>query len=314
MAGWQDGSEYAPREAPAGFATPRVEPLRTAVAATVVDPVPLSPPATFEPPAHRGPDLAGLQPAAHLPRNPREPFEARHHVVEEPFDPTQPFSTASRNLPGSGWGTANDDPSPSFVGQPGAPGAFPPPSGEPAGPGALPARRSPTLPLQQAAERHVAQRTLVESGPPGQAAPAGAPPSQRWQASTGMPGPTTQWAPLPATPLSLGYFGQLLNALGWPMLACLTAGALLEPLAPTLLVCAWLFSTQARVPQGWIRWLFRLVVVAVVALTALMTLNGSYTPYPDAQLWSRWGCLLLLVALPVGTLIRTRRPMRHPDQ
>lgn len=375
MAGWQDGSEYAPKQAPTGFAAPRVDPLPTrtdpgpasSLATATIPPVP---PVTFNPPAQRGPDLAALQPSAQVPRDPRQPFEAGHQSVDEPFDPTQPFATTSRGLPGAGWMSATGEPSAAFAEPAGVPDAFPPPSGAPTlpamgsapaanatrgwldarvtpnppgawptgatpvGPGAGAPRRSAPLPLQQAAERHVAQRALAEqdqsgrpaqqAGPPGPPSAPWAPTLQRpvaWPAPTGAPGaptpaqwsaPATQWAPLPDTPLSLSYFGQLFTALGWPMLGCLAIGAFIEPLAPTLLVCAWLLSTQARVPQGWIRWVFRFVAAVVGVLTFLMTLTGSYTPYLDAQLWARWGCLLLLVALPVGTLIRARRSSRHP--
>lgn len=105
--------------------------------------------------------------------------------------------------------------------------------------------------------------------------------------------------PVVPRPARIG-LGEVLKAIGRPMLIVLLAGSVLSPLSLIALVIAWMLSMLNPQTSAALRkvYLGAVGVLVLVVLGAL--LMEYYDPLSLANGWARWVCLALLVACPVA--------------
>lgn len=311
MATWQDGPEYAPLERPDEFSMPEVAPLETAPAPAA------QPPAPAERPGFDGPSA------------PVAPLETLVPVPGDQRDPERPFDVVSSNLTAPGaWAGVHGSAPHEVTPQPAAPGPWPLPGWTYGNPGTAHAAPGlPSAPSYPGAPAHLGAPAL----------PAGQPSPSDAHRGAGYPGaaspgqlPSQNAFPVPGTP---EWFGpgasgeqppapgrldarQVLDAVTPGLLICLGLGVVIRPLAPILVVVAFVLCRRVRVAQVQVRRTFAVGLGSLVALALSGLLSGplSFAHWWDVLSgWSRLTCLVTAVVATIQVWARLRSRATRPD-
>lgn len=319
MATWEDGPEYAPRVRPDAFSPAEVAPLEPAP--PVTQPAAGAPTARphFSAPGAPVAPLAALVPAVEQPRNPSEPFA----VV------TSTLTSADSAWGAAHWNVANEssavsrESTPAFGGYPpdasspfppaGAPASYPPPLPgsypQPPATGPYPVPAPPADPWGAAPVSWPAPTAPVPplSGPP--SLPGGYPPpgTDQWFG----PGPVTPQQPAPEPPHDLRAVFQAATP---GLCICLLVGGLVPPLAPILLVVAFVLSKRVQVAQQTVRRVFGIALGFLALLSMATLVLGDRLWFTDwwdfvgRCGWLECWVVLLSVVLVVGRGLRSGSP------
>ncbi|WP_284548510.1 hypothetical protein [Aestuariimicrobium sp. T2.26MG-19.2B] len=281
MADWRDGAEYAPRERPDGFATPRTPPLSVAPEPPhLADGLPAQGPEAFEPAPAPTPPLDALVPSSAPKRDPHLPFGSGMSIHEgsawgsahaapgrtdRAWDPTQPMVTSHNFGPLSG-----SSPHVSS-GTPGQAWAPPDPTTQYPPPGNAVSQQFPTN---------------GPSAATGQFSPSGSYPT---------PGPLPlQWEPQSRPPAAGNGLMTVVRTAGYALVIVLLAGMLIRPLSFVLLLSAVALSAMAPVAK---QTLVRVGAIGAAAALVLGLLVPGDRDTIDAVFeWAQFACFVVLGA------------------
>lgn len=311
MATWQDGPEYAPLERPDEFAVPEVAPLETA-------PAPPAPPrAPVERPAFDGPAA------------PVAPLESLVPAPGDQRDPERPFDVVSSNLttPGA-WAGVHGSAPHEVAPQPAAPAPWPVPGWTygnlgiaHAAPGLPSAPSYPNAPAHLGAPALPAGQPGLGGAAPGAGYPGAHYPSQP-PSQNGFPVPgTPEWfgpGAYAEQPAAAGRVDarQVLDAVTPGLLICLGLGVLISPLAPILVVVAFVLCRRVRVAQVQVRRTFAVALGSLGALALMGLLSGplSFADWWDVlDSWSRLACVVSALVATIQVWARLRSRATRPD-
>jgi hypothetical protein len=269
MADWRDGAEYAPRERPDGFATPRTPPLSVAPPPPhLADGLPMEGPEAFEPAPTPSPSLDALVPSTAPQR-----------------DPHLPFGTGMSTHEGSAWGSAH------------------------AAPGAADRAWDPTQPMVTShnfgplsGSSGAATTTTTTTGqgwappdpttqypPPGDSPPQQFPVNNPYAPNGPLP---LQWDPQARRPAQGNGLMAAVKSAGHALVIVLLAGVLIRPLSFVLLLSAIALSAMAPVAK---QTLVRIGAIGAGAALVLGLLVPGDRDTIDAIFeWAQFACFVVL--------------------